>query len=170
MDLVTTWTKALVWLAALLIPASAWAQTAAPGPFGLGIIIGAPTGLSLKARLTETASIDGAIGLGIGADLHIHGDYIFEGLPVILTDADSGLTLDWFVGVGGRMLLNDDDNNSNDRNDDELELGPRAPIGLQLYMSSVRNMELFAEVAIGLDLVDERDITVDGGIGFRWFF
>ncbi len=171
----TSRTRLSAWLVvgtlALPLPALAQEQTAskAPGPFGVGLILGAPTGVSAKARLGSTSSIDAAFGLGVGADVHFHGDYLFEGLPVLLQDEDSGITLDWYFGVGGRMLLVDDNDNNN-RNDDDLELGPRAPLGLELYVSSVKNMEAFVEVAVGLDLVDETNITVDGGIGFRWFF
>lgn len=167
-----TWLSS--WLVAVsslvLLEGDASAQQApGPGPFGLGVVIGAPTGVTVKGRLGQTSSVDGAFGLGVGADVHVHGDYLFEGLPVILKDAESGITLDWYLGVGARMLLVDD-NDRNGKDDDDLEFGPRAPIGLEMYLSSVPNMELFLELAIGLDLVDETGITADGGLGFRWFF
>ena len=69
---------------------------------GLGILLGNPTGGSLKAWMNETQAIDGAIGFGFlgGERLQIHSTYLwhFKGMrsdTVILNFyAGPGLALD----------------------------------------------------------------------------
>src|SRR6266571_70227 len=109
--------------------ALAAALLAAPGradaegrSFGLGVILGNPTGISAKAYLARAHAIDAAVGAAFlhGSGLHIHADYLWH--PVILAE-DEAFTLPLYIGIGGRMLFRGREG----RTGDTLHLGPRIP-------------------------------------------
>ena len=143
------------------------------GTLGVGLVVGSPTGLTAKWMAGKDIAFDAAIGVGFGEDLHIHSDWIYEG-PAILQE--EGATLSWFVGVGGRFEWDDDDDHRDNGNgngnddDDDIDLGPRVPAGLELRFASVKPLEIFGEVALGIEIIDDTGLTFDGGIGARWFF
>ena len=146
-----------------------------PGPLGLGVIVGSPTGLSAKWRATRANSFDAGVGIGFGNSLHLHADWLFEGGDLM---KESGATLGWFAGVGGKFAVRDHDDrgrgndpdDDDDDDDDDVDLGPRVPVGLDLAFANVPNLELFAEIALGLEIADDQGLFLDGGIGARWFF
>ena len=150
-------------------------ENAAPGSLGLGVIVGSPTGISGKFRASKANSFDAAVGLGFGNFLHVHADWLYE-MPALLRE--EGVTLSWFAGVGGRFAVRDhddngkgnDDNDDNDDDDDDVDAGPRVPVGLELKFSSVPQLELFGELALGLEIADDTGLFLDGGLGARWFF
>ena len=66
--------------------------------FGLGLMIGAPTGLSGKYFLTESTALDfgvGGIGYYRGRDgLHLHADHLWHPLSLVSDEAfDQPLTV-----------------------------------------------------------------------------
>src|SRR5262245_59263497 len=77
--------------------------------FGLGLMLGAPTGLSGKYFLGPDTALDfglGAIGYYRHRDgLHIHADYLWH--PVTLVRAEP-FWMPLYFGVGGRVFDFDD--------------------------------------------------------------
>lgn len=144
-----------------------------PGALGLGIVVGSPTGITGKWVAGKSIAFDAAVGIGFGEDLHVHADWLYEGDTLL---AEEGATLRWFAGVGGRFEYDehnrrDGNGNNGDRRDHEdVDLGPRVPVGLELRFASVKSLELFAEIALGIEVIDDPGLTFDGGIGGRWFF
>lgn len=148
---------------------------ASAGDFGLGLVLGSPTGITGKFYLAPSAAIDATVGIGLGEDLHVHADYLFEGGDLA---GQPGFRLGWFVGIGGRLVAHDDEDvrhshgnqgtHTHDR--DELDFGPRVPVGLEFRPAELRQLEVFAEVALGVDLVDDPGLTIDAGLGVRYFF
>ncbi|HVK75098.1 MAG TPA: hypothetical protein VM734_17335 [Kofleriaceae bacterium] len=141
--------------------------------FGLGLILGAPTGLSGKYFYSEDKAIDFAVGfLGRyrGRDgLHVHVDHLWH--PVSLV-SDSAFELPLYVGVGGRFYSFDWDDN--DRYDDGQVLGVRVPVGIAFDFNNVP-LDIFVELAFVLDFyVSDYDDNVDGdfngGVGVRYWF
>src|SRR5215470_10529806 len=113
-------------LASFLACVGVAAETRAdPHAFGLGVILGTPSGLSAKAYLARAHAIDVAIGAAFvhGNGFHISADYLWH--PVILAD-DEAFTLPLYFGVGGRMLLRGEDANGSSK----FHLGPRIPVGI----------------------------------------
>ena len=90
--------------------------------------------------------------------------------------SEEGATLRWFAGVGGRFEYDEyrhrhgNGNNADWHDHEDVDLGPRVPVGLELRFASVKSLELFAEVALGIEVIDDPGLTFDGGIGGRWFF
>lgn len=170
----------IAFVAAALLGSTALAEDGStpdtPGALGVGIVLGSPTGITGKWVAGNHVAFDAAVGIGFGEDLHVHADWLWEGDSLL---DEEGANLRWFAGIGGRFELDDDQDcngNGNDECDDEddddedIDLGPRVPVGLELRFASVRSLELFAELALGIEIVDDTGLTFDGGIGARWFF
>ena len=157
--------------AALTIAASAEAR---PRPkaskfeanksFGLGLMIGAPSGLSGKYFLTKDTAFD----FGVGAyyhyrdrdGLHIHGDFLWH--PAVLTKNEA-FWLPIYFGVGARFL---------DHNDYDSHIGVRGVGGLAFDFQRVP-LDIFFELWFAVDLVrdDHYDMSDGAGsLGIRYWF
>lgn len=128
------------------------------GSFGLGLIVGQPTGITGAYQLSERTALDGALGLGwIDARrfyFHLEFDYF---LPTLISG--SSVSLSAYLGVGGFFYDLDND----------AGLGVRVPFGLSLDFTSVP-LQIFGEVPLLFFLTPDFDIDVRGAIGFRYYF
>lgn len=126
--------------------------------FGLGIIVGEPTGISGKLHLNNTSSVDGAVGWSYykyGA-LHIHADYLSN--ITRLTDE-----VPFYLGVGGRIKI------KNEEKQEDTKLAIRIPVGLAFEPSSLP-IDVFVEVVPMLDLVPSSEFSFNAAVGVRYYF
>jgi hypothetical protein len=144
-------------LACLIIETS---YAADQSGIGAGIIVGEPTGLSLKYN-----KFAGGIAWSIDDYLHIHFDYWFY-------NADLVKRLNWFIGGGLKFKIFDDHDNGrdhdNDSDDNSTGVGLRIPVGIQYFI--IPEFEVFAEIVPGIYLVPDTDFDMDAGIGARYYF
>ena len=107
------------------------------GPFGLGIILGEPTGISAKLWLGDTHAVDAAVAWSFQDEgsFYIHGSYLFHMPGLISVDRGS---LPVYIGVGGKISLRD-----------EPHVGVRVPVGLS-YIVPTAPVDLFVEIAPGI--------------------
>lgn len=134
--------------------------------FGLGLMFGAPSGLSGKWFYARSNAFD--FGVGVFRrwrdrdGLHFHFDHLWH--PVSLV-SDSAFELPLYIGVGARLLDFDDDAGS--------ALGVRVPVGIAFDFNNVP-LDIFLEVAVVLDLFLDRDDRYDGdfngAVGIRYWF
>ncbi len=161
-------------LAAMRAPAEARPRPSGGKPFtanksfGVGLIVGEPTGFSAKYYLGPSTALDFALGefdeFRDDNDLGVHVDFLLH--PLVLATTDPFL-LPLYFGLGGRLV--DDDNG--DANDN-LRLGIRGPVGVELDFNRVP-IDVFFELAIIIDLINDDnddDVEVDAAIGARWYF
>ena len=143
-----------VGLALLCSPAFARA-----GDLGLGVILGEPTGLTLKQWNGTRRAWDAALAWSFDGEdaLHLHCDYLLHRFDKILID-DKALPV--YFGLGGRVKL---------REDDDVQAGLRFPLGLSCFFSR-DELEFFLELAPTLDLIPGSDFNVSGGLGLRFYF
>ena len=141
--------------------------------FGLGIMFGAPFGLSGKYYLSESTALD----FGVGAyyrfryddAFQFHVDYLWH--PVVLAKTDA-FWLPLYVGVGGRVL---DHGRDRDRDfDDDTHVGVRAPLGLSFDFENVP-LDIFFEFALVVDFIQDRDdnhdiVDLNSSVGIRYYF
>ena len=157
----------LVVFALGLLCGSSRAQAQSERHFGLGLIVGHPTGLSLKGYLTPDTAIDGAIGFGDTLrHIHMHADYLWH-FDVQHWDATN---LQLYLGVGPELQLHThpaDPGPGPDRGTDVL-FGARAPFGFSLMFGAP--FDVFAELAAGLWLVEQLHVHVDAALGARYWF
>lgn len=130
--------------------------------FGVGIIVGEPTGLSMKVKMSENTAIDGALGWSFvdEGSVHIHGDFLLHDYSLISVDEGS---LPVYYGVGGRIKLR-----NRDRGTDDDRIGIRVPVGLAYEFSS-RKVDIFLELVPILDLTPKSRFTMNAAIGVRYF-
>jgi len=163
-------------LAALAFGATAPARASDIGsgrPFGLGIILGDPTGISGKWYISSEHAIDFGVGAGWmgGHSLHIHADYLFHFMLV----NHSAFDLPLYLGVGPTFAFWYGD--YHDRywgpgdywGDDRFGLGVRVPFGISFQFNAVP-LDLFLEVAPALALLPGIGFFVEGGLGLRFWF
>lgn len=131
-------------------------QVPGAGNFGVGIILGEPSGITAKAWLADDHALDAHLTFDFTDDAFaVFVDYLFHfdvGIDV------EDLEVPIYVGVGGKLAVRD-----------ELGIGVRVPIGISALFEELP-MEVFVEVAPGLRIIDKTDPDVDGGIGIRYVF
>jgi hypothetical protein len=127
--------------------------------FGLGVMAGEPTGLSLKLWTGTDRAVDAGIAWSFeGNDnFNIHADYLIHRFSLIKVDKGS---LPLYFGIGGRVRFNE---NSDD------DLGIRVPVGLN-YLFENSPIDVFLEVVPVLDLYPSTDLEFNAAIGARFFF
>jgi hypothetical protein len=130
--------------------------------FGFGIIVGEPTGLSMKVKMSENTAVDGALGWSFvdEGSVHIHGDFLLHDYSLISVDEGR---LPVYYGVGGRIKLK-----NRDRGVDDDRVGIRVPVGLAYEFSS-RQVDIFLELVPILDLTPKSRFSINAAIGVRYF-
>lgn len=125
--------------------------------FGLGIVLGEPTGLSAKLWTTSSNAFDFAAAWSFKGDGHLllQADYVWHSFDLIRVSSGR---LPLYYGIGGRVILADDP-----------LLGIRIPLGLNYQFNSAP-IDIFAEIVPILDLVPSTDFDLGGGIGVRFWF
>jgi hypothetical protein len=126
--------------------------------FGVGIIIGEPTGFSGKYWLNSTTAIDGGLAWSFvkGTAFHIHADYLLHSSNIFKPERHLNLY------YGGGLRLKTEGN-------DGARFGVRGVIGVDLFMIGAP-VDFFLEAAPVMDFNPSTELTFNGGIGVRWFF
>jgi len=140
-----------------LNPDSAKAQTNEDlaEKFGLGIMLGEPTGVSVKYWNNERSAFDvGAAWSLAGRNeaLHMHADFLLHSW------FDRTENLAFYYGIGGRMIFAS-----------EATAGVRIPLGLDYVFSSIP-FDLFVEAVPILDITPEVEFAGNGAVGIRYYF
>lgn len=141
--------------------------------FGLGLELGAPTGITGKYFL----SADRALDFGVGTiynyfdryGLHLYGDYLFH--PISLASA-AEFELPLYIGLGGRLWDFEDRGGAGDP-DDAFALGFRVPVGIAFDFNNVP-LDIFVQVVPVLDFFfgyrRSAYIDLDASVGIRYWF
>ena len=146
----------------LLAAASVNARTT--DDFGIGIIAGEPTGLSVKYWLDDVYAVDGAVAWSYSENdsLQFHGDYLIHDYDLLEDDA-------WpvYYGIGARLKLKDDDGSGSNKK--HAMFGIRVPLGIT-YLFEDAPMDLFFEVVPVLDLSPDVELDINAAVGLRLYF
>ena len=125
--------------------------------FGIGIILGEPTGLSGKQWLGNNTAIDGALAWSFGKKeaLHMHADFIIHQYDLINVTKGK---LPIYYGIGARIKLEDDS-----------KIGVRIPVGLNYHVADAP-LDIFIEIVPILELIPATEFNMNAAIGVRFFF
>lgn len=154
--------------------------------FGIGLELGAPSGLSGKYFLGGMVAVQGGIGVvhSWGYDgVHVHAEAVWH--PVLLTSTPA-VDIPLHVGIGGRFLQHDHgdfrDRCWNGRDyyrcmGSDSHLGVRIPVGISFLLRKTP-MDFFVELALVADLVqlnndydyDHDRGGINGAVGGRYYF
>lgn len=130
------------------------------GKFGLGIMLGEPTGLSGKYWLNDKLAIDGAAGWSFydDSEFYLHSDLLVHKFDLIPVKKGK---LPFYVGAGAFVRFRDEHHDN--------EAGIRVPVGLD-YLFENAPVDIFVEFAPGIDLTPSTRADFSGGIGIRYWF
>jgi hypothetical protein len=136
------------------------------GTFGIGIILGEPTGICAKLYLKDDQAIQAAVGGAfVGGGFQVHADYVFH--PYILQTRDS-FVLATFIGPGVRFIQY-----TNGREANFVALGLRATGGLLFDFKTVP-LDAFLEVAgvfeYAFEDAEGAGLALNAGAGVRYYF
>src|SRR5690554_3421887 len=136
--------------------ALAQANTGNGGNFGIGVMIGEPTGISIKSWQNSSSAfaLGAAWSLAGNEALHLHGDYLRH---VWFRNVDHG-GLAFYFGLGARVIF-----------DNDAELGMRVPLGLN-YVFEDAPFDLFVEAVPIMNLTPSTDLAGNGAAGIRFYF
>jgi hypothetical protein len=125
--------------------------------FGLGIILGEPTGISGKLWTGHGNAIDGAVAWSFDDEdaVYLHGDFLFHKFYQYEEWRHRLLP---YYGIGGRLKF-----------EDKTKVGIRIPLGMN-YLLVNSPLDFFIEVVPLLDLAPSTEFSLDGAIGIRYFF
>ena len=136
---------------------------------GLGLIVGEPTGLSVKYWLDKEHALDGAVAWSFWDDdgLQLHADYLWH-LFDLLDESDDEGRLPVYFGLGGRLKFKDDDEGRWHNDDDDVFFGIRVPLGIS-YMLQDPPIDVFVEIAPVLDVVPDVELDLNLALGLRFY-
>ncbi len=126
--------------------------------FGLGVVLGEPTGISGKYWTGPNTAFAGAAAWSFGnkSAFHVHLDHLFHHGGLIKVEKGR---LFLYYGLGGRVKAESDNS----------RVGVRVPVGLD-YLVERAPLDIFVEVAPIVELVPATGVSVNGGVGIRYFF
>lgn len=133
--------------------------------FGLGLILGEPTGLSAKAWLDDQSALDFAAAWSLEGrnSFHLHANYLRHAFVI---DVNKG-SLPLYYGIGARLLLLEGRDRFDD--DDDVRFGLRIPLGIT-YLFDGAPLDVFLELAPVVELLPSTDVDLEGGVGIRYYF
>jgi hypothetical protein len=138
--------------------------------FGLGVIIGEPTGISAKLWTSPVNAFDFGLGWSMGGDrigkydgyynggsrVHFHMDYLWHSFEAIHSTERFPL----YYGIGGRINTGAGYNSS---------LAVRGVLGIA-WLPRGTPIDVFLELAPSLQLTSSTGFGIDAGFGARYFF
>lgn len=128
---------------------------------GLGVIVGDPTGLSMKLWTSQQNALQFALAWQtrdpfLGTRVSFSGDYVWHSFDAI----HSTQRFPVFYGVGGVLASG---------GGAESALGIRGVLGIA-WMSREAPIDIFIQVVPVLVLTPSTDLELGAGLGIRFFF
>ncbi len=125
--------------------------------FGLGFMLGEPTGISFKKWTGSKTAIDGAVAWSFSGQnsLHLHADYLIHRFDLIKVEKGR---LPLYFGLGARLKL-----------EDPTRFGVRIPVGVSYIFEEIP-IDIFFELVPIFDLAPATDFKIAGSIGIRYYF
>jgi hypothetical protein len=157
--MVTLMKKIFILVLLLALGSTAWCEA---GKFGLGLVLGDPSGLSGKLWLDREHAVDFALGtygyyLGQTYNgVNLHADYLWHRYGVFGNrSTEVGTRMPLYLGVGGVLSS-------------PGTLGARGVVGVTYIFE--QPFDVFLELAPTLLLAPDVGVGIDAGLGGRFYF
>lgn len=156
--------KTYLLLIAFALLFSAQQATAQSKKFGLGLMLGEPTGISAKLWTTNSNALVFGLGWSTyhpryddnGSRIHFHLDYLWHYFDAIRSEENFA----FHYGIGARFK---------DRGGDNGSLAIRGVGGLN-WMPRDTPLDIFFELAPSLEITPSTGFAIDGALGARFYF
>ncbi len=137
----------------------------ARGLFGMGLIVGEPSGLSAKYWLRADRAIDFAFGASFLTDFRAHATYLYH------VDAFDHQRVPLYYGIGGSIAGRTGRvaEFGSDTRRDRVGLGVRGAIGVS-YLIPTAPFDLFIKFGSVLIVFPPAALDIDLSIGARYYF
>lgn len=131
--------------------------------FGAGIVLGDPTGFTLKGYVAPKLAIDGFVSWSFVEEAFVLiGDVIYEFAEIPVETRK--ITLPFYAGAGAKIGVDQGGKNNN-----RTVAGLRIPVGIAVQFVQYP-IEIFLEVAPGMEVAPSTAVDVTGGLGGRYYF
>ena len=138
--------------------------------FGLGVILGEPTGISAKLWVSSVNAFDFGLGWSVGGDrisdyngaynggsrVHFHMDYLWHWFDAIHSSERFPL----YSGIGGRI---------NTGAGYKSSAAVRGVLGIA-WLPHHTPIDIFLELVPSLEVIPSTGFGIDAGLGARFFF
>ncbi len=157
-----------IMLSTLMVPGLAFAKT-----WGIGAVIGAPTGLSANYFLSESRTIHTTIAYDFDGDdeLQLASHYTWRRNDIGLEKVKIG----WFYGAGAKFAYADHDSyydhhhQEHHHDGDHFSIGPSGTIGLFHEFTEVP-VEVFLKGNLTVNIIQDTDVDADAMLGVHYNF
>ncbi|OFZ02551.1 MAG: hypothetical protein A2X97_07785 [Bdellovibrionales bacterium GWA1_52_35] len=132
--------------------------------FGLGIVLGEPTGLSAQYVLEKDRKLDFSLAYSFNSWVQITADYIFMRPQWVNSVLKRSSPVSAYWGAGLLLGVVTDS-----KKDGDLGFALRIPFGLE-GMLDMEPIGFFVELVPGMELAPSTDFIFQGGLGARYYF
>lgn len=133
-------------------------STQARADFGVGIVVGDPTGLTIRNDKFPVVELGWSF-ITNKQSLNVNVDYW------MMHSAFFSTPFKYFIGIGGHGSFSA---NSGKNNNSSINLGVRIPLGLQWVYNS--KLEVYLSAAPTLSIIPASSVGVAGALGVRFLF
>lgn len=145
-------------LVAALAPSPVRAQGfSAENGFGVGFVLGTPSGLTASLPLGGDRAINAVLGYDLTGDanLFLQGDYVWI-RPEIIPVESGRISLYYGPGAYARLARN-------------TAIGVRAAVGVD-YRFAGPPLQIFLEFGPGINVIPDTEVSAGAGLGLRYYF
>lgn len=150
------------------------------GNFGLGVMLGEPTGLSAKYWLSDSRALDFGATYSFNSYFALLIDYLWHFPQAFSTAGRNGSEFVPYVGIGGILFVNSSNHWTYDQfgrrvrhyngyGDSSVGVGVRIPLGLEFLPKTVP-LGVFAELVPGVGVIPGLFGFFQGDVGIRFYF
>lgn len=130
-----------------------------PMRLGAGVIVGEPTGPTVKYWLNDTMALDGTLGWSLhdNDNIYLNADVLWHNFNLLPVSRGQAAV---YFGVGPSIEF---------RHEEDNRVGVRAPVGIS-YRFENKPLDAFVEIAPILDVAPNLHGDLNVGIGMRYWF
>ncbi len=136
-----------------------------PYRYGIGVIIGSPTGFSGKSILSERSAAQANLGWSFWPEVGFHGTFDYQVLFPGVIKNEEGAALNSVVpyaAIGGRVRIMSDEHDNT-----RFNVGLRLGGGIEYIID---RFSIFLEILPVVNMLPRTDFDFEGGLGFRFNF
>jgi hypothetical protein len=146
------------------------------GPFGLGIILGEPTGITGKYFMNQDYAIDGGLSFDFARWFLVYGDWLYHMRGGFGSRTEVAAATTPYFGLGGLVVVSTKSDFDihreryfTDSSANKIAMGLRIPIGIEWRAPTIP-LGIFAEIVPGITIIPGTYGFIQGGIGARFYF